>query len=119
MINLNIYVTEKLRVNKNTKLPSNPSDLNKVEDIIIDYLKEHTYFGCNRNDFEIVKKQDTGNEKLYVFLKYKNKHFEKWHKLVGKQITDIIKKKLGNNWYWNLNYIDAIIFSDTYNGGEL
>ena len=116
MKDLNKYVTEKLRINKNTKLPSDPSNLGKVEDIIIDYLRQHTYFGCNRNDFEIVKKQDTGNENLYVFLKYKDKHFEKWYKLAGKQITEIIEKEIGGNWYWDLNYIDAVIFSNKYTG---
>lgn len=123
MININEYIIEKLHINKNSKYQPEPeSDINnlgRIEDIIIDYLKEHKYFGYNHYDFDISKKQDTGNQNLYVFLIYKQKDFYKNAKMVGKEITNIIEDKLSGKWYWGLNYIDAIIFSDTYIGGDL
>lgn len=125
MININEYIIEKLHINKNSKyqlesdIESDINNLGRIEDIILDYLKEHNYFGYNHNDFNISKKQDPGNQKLYVFLIYKKKDFYNIAKKVGKEITNIIKDKLPGKWYWALNYIDAIIFSDTYIGGDL
>lgn len=115
MNNLSTYIIEKLRIDKDTKISHQrySEDLYNVENIITDWLKGHTYFGCKWDDFEIYKKQEPTDGRLYVFLKYKNEQFNKWKEGFGKDIIDIIKEKMDKTWYWDLND-KMLVFSDEY-----
>ena len=115
LINLNEYIYEKLHLNKDIKI-SDLSLLDKVEDVLINYLKRNNWFDTNHYDWEITKKEDTGNKNLYVFLKYPKELPNKIdYKLDSFRfnLTVEINKKLKVDWYSTVHKDDnKIEFSD-------
>lgn len=104
MINLNNYIFEKLRINKDLKT-ANEILLDDVKKIIIDYLKKNNWFDHYQDDFSVTPKQDSNSrETVTICLYYPEElNSEKNITKIGVDIATRIKKELHVDWEWMLN----------------
>lgn len=96
------YILEKLHLNKDIKISSDLSLLDKVEDVLINYLKRNNWFDTNQYDWEITKKENTGDKNLHVFLKYPKELPSKIDYKLNSfrfNLTVEINNKLKVDWY--------------------
>ena len=100
MKDLNIYVTEKLRVNKDTKIKWS-EELEKVQIIIYQYLIDHSWFDEKETDFKFPINDD-GTISLF-YPKGKLSNAEALRKTIGKYICKEIEKELDLEYAWDLN----------------
>ena len=101
MKDLNIYITEKLRINKDTKINKWSKELEKVQTIIYQYLVDHSWFDEKETDFKFLINDD-GTISLF-YPKGKLSNAEALRKTIGKYICKEIEKDLALEYAWDLN----------------
>lgn len=100
MKDFNIYVTEKLRVNKNTKIKWS-EELENVQIIIYKYLVDHSWFDEKKSDFKFPINDD-GTISLF-YPKGKLSIAEALRKTIGKNICKEIEEELDLEYAWDLD----------------
>ena len=101
---LNLYITEKLHLNKNLVSPDEEL-INKVKDIIIKYLEEHNWFDCYMDDFSVTPREsvsENGRKDLRVYLYYPQELSKRISiNRMGVDLAVTIKKELHVDWEWS------------------
>lgn len=126
MRNINLYIIEKLKLNKDTKATS--VELENIKELIEKWLDIHSYFDMSPTDFKILlyddldKKSkarifsdDIDNTKAVILQFPKNTNPYDLREAIGKNIAEKIDKELHLDYFWELQEIDdncLICFSD-------
>lgn len=98
MKKINSYITEKLKLNKNTK----ESKEEKIQDFIIDfYNKKNLKYGEHYN----IEFSYLNNDEKFIYIKFN----DKVHKSIvntGKELCIEMENEIGYDYYWSINGLE-------------
>lgn len=106
MNNLKEYITEKLKINKETN--SNKS-FDKIKSLIKDWLEDHSWFDLDEDQFNIEALKDGG-----ISLEFpSNSNPASLIEKIGLSICTQINKQLHLDYYWSVDKENnKLTFSD-------
>lgn len=100
MRKIDIYITEKLHIDKDISV-QNKNELKKIEDLIDKWLDIHNYFDMPKSDFKVFSKE-TKILKSVILQFPKNTNPYDLREAIGKNIAEKIDSELKLDYYWSL-----------------